>query len=80
MKPTMYWGINMAYSFTHPIRDIPAYSAIPTKKEVKGCAVCSTEFIKRKNADTFELRQLCNDFIKTWKERDRIKDVYRKDV
>lgn len=76
----MYWGIKMSYPYTNPIREIPAYSKVPTKKELKACAVCSAEFPKRENADTFELRQLCHECIKMWEERDRIKDGYRKDI
>ena len=68
------------YPYTNPIRDIPAYSAVPTKKELKACAVCSAEFVKRKNANTFELRQLCGKCIKVWKEREVGKEGYRKDA
>ncbi len=47
---------------------------------MKGCAVCSVEFIKRENADTFELRQLCNACIKVWKAREGSQEGYRKDA
>lgn len=76
----MYWGIKMSYPYTNPIREIPPYSQVPKMKEIKACAVCSAEFPKRKNADTFELRQLCHECIKAWQQRDRLKAGYRKDV
>jgi len=68
------------YPYTNPIRDIPAYSAIKRPPEMRGCVVCSTEFAKRKNADTFELRLLCATCIERWEAREVGKEGYRKDA
>ena len=70
----------MNYPYTNPIRDIPEYGKIPVPPKTKSCAVCSFVFIQRKNQDTFEARQLCDECRKVWKERDKVKDGYRKDV
>jgi len=76
----MYKDTNMDYPYTHPIRDLASHSRVKRPPEMKGCAVCSVEFIKRENADTFELRQLCNACIKVWKAREGSQEGYRKDA
>ena len=47
---------------------------------VKLCAVCSTPFAKRLDAQTFEERQLCDECRRVWAERDARDAGYRKDA